>query len=127
MEALHTMPELGFQKKATDAAFASNVLESLDDIYNSRNVSNPFSFTTRRSSVRLTRRSASLTAHLSRSGIETHCPRERHQRSQSRRCRSWSCLEEEAAVERCKLHPLAGQGAESGVLTHPIRFLHSTT
>jgi len=38
MEAMHTMPELGFQKKATDAAFASNVLESLDDIYNSRNV-----------------------------------------------------------------------------------------
>lgn len=39
MEVLHTMPELGFEKKATDAAFASNVLESLDDIYNSRNVS----------------------------------------------------------------------------------------
>ncbi|GAA5908385.1 uncharacterized protein JCM6883_004375 [Sporobolomyces salmoneus] len=37
MEVMHTMPELGFQKKATDAAFASNVLESLDDIYNSRN------------------------------------------------------------------------------------------
>ncbi|GAA6061693.1 hypothetical protein JCM10212_005985 [Sporobolomyces blumeae] len=37
MEATHTMPELGFQKRATHAAFASNVLESLDDIYNSRN------------------------------------------------------------------------------------------
>ncbi|GAA5959006.1 hypothetical protein JCM21900_000724 [Sporobolomyces salmonicolor] len=37
MEAMHTMPELGFEKRAGDAAFASGVLESLDDIYNSRN------------------------------------------------------------------------------------------
>ncbi|GAA5861488.1 hypothetical protein JCM1840_005387 [Sporobolomyces johnsonii] len=37
MEAMHTMPELGFEKRAGDAAFSSGVLESLDDIYNSRN------------------------------------------------------------------------------------------
>lgn len=40
MQAQHTMPELGFeQQRGTDddAAFGSSVLESLDDIYNSRN------------------------------------------------------------------------------------------
>ncbi|GAA5849958.1 hypothetical protein JCM8547_000964 [Rhodosporidiobolus lusitaniae] len=42
MEFTHTMPELGFERRiaeegSDDAAFASNVLESLDDIYNSRN------------------------------------------------------------------------------------------
>jgi hypothetical protein len=38
MEFTQTMPELGFDQRAGENAFASNVLESLDDIYNSRNV-----------------------------------------------------------------------------------------
>lgn len=38
MQEQHTMPELGFERRADDAAFGSSVLESLDDIYNSRNV-----------------------------------------------------------------------------------------
>ncbi|GAA6000450.1 uncharacterized protein JCM10292_001521 [Rhodotorula paludigena] len=37
MQEQHTMPELGFERRADDAAFGSSVLESLDDIYNSRN------------------------------------------------------------------------------------------
>ncbi|BGP36914.1 Bud site selection protein bud4 [Rhodotorula kratochvilovae] len=37
MQPQHTMPELGFEQRAEDAAFGSSVLESLDDIYNSRN------------------------------------------------------------------------------------------
>ncbi|BGP12856.1 hypothetical protein JCM10213_005229 [Rhodosporidiobolus nylandii] len=42
MEYHHTMPELGFERRAADSAggggaFANGVLESLDDIYNSRN------------------------------------------------------------------------------------------
>ncbi|GAA5899981.1 hypothetical protein JCM6882_007017 [Rhodosporidiobolus microsporus] len=41
MENHHTMPELGFERRLAtgddNAAFASGVLESLDDIYNSRN------------------------------------------------------------------------------------------
>ncbi|GAA6035154.1 hypothetical protein JCM8097_006392 [Rhodosporidiobolus ruineniae] len=36
MEAMHTMPELGFQHRVGDTGF-TDVLESLDDIYNSRN------------------------------------------------------------------------------------------
>lgn len=42
MQEQHTMPELGFERRADDAAFGSSVLESLDDIYNSRNVRSPF-------------------------------------------------------------------------------------
>ncbi|BGP04868.1 Bud site selection protein bud4 [Rhodotorula toruloides] len=37
LQAQLTMPELGFERKAGDAGFGSSVLESLDDIYNSRN------------------------------------------------------------------------------------------
>jgi hypothetical protein len=68
MEVMHTMPELGFQKKATDAAFASNVLETLDDIYNSRNVSLALPLL---SSSGETDR-LSFVAHLPGSRIEAH-------------------------------------------------------
>ncbi|BGP21746.1 GTP binding protein [Rhodotorula toruloides] len=37
LQAQLTMPELGFERKAGDSGFGSSVLESLDDIYNSRN------------------------------------------------------------------------------------------
>ncbi|GAA6051276.1 hypothetical protein JCM3770_006791 [Rhodotorula araucariae] len=37
MQPQHAMPELGFEQRPDDAAFGSSVLESLDDIYNSRN------------------------------------------------------------------------------------------
>lgn len=84
MEAMHTMPELGFQKKATDAAFASNVLESLDDIYNSRNVClRQLPFLPPLADPDISLRFA---ANLPSSGIETYRRRKRHQRTQSWRC-----------------------------------------